>query len=323
MRLLTAILLLLSATVTGQCPNDFCDTATELSLCAPASFDNYDCTDEQLCISPHPASGSCSYYYQYKSQWFTITITEAGLYTLELATNFTGGMTGSGPCTGPFQGSQWALSKASCTNWIVNSVNFNNQHLCFCPGVPFPSGAGASTSPCPDSPCGQAYQLGPYWQSVGLFPQDIGSNPPYQPYNPCRNLHKVEFYITPDIYYIQITSIGLSEGDGTIEVCGPWGPLCNKPVLTLSGTTLTWTEAGVTGYKLYRVDIITYEQELIWEGFETSTTITEAGYYYISSECGGSNFIHANIVQIGGQSQWVGVDVLGRRGVTNGIRFDY
>lgn len=286
------LILIAVCTAQAQCPNDFCETAYDLTLCEPAYFENYNCTDEQLCISPHPGSGGCSYNYEYKSWWVTFTTTTPGIVQLTLSTNYVGNIVGWGNCEGMFQGSQWALAKGSCTNWIVNSINFNSQHLCWCPGSPFPTGPGVWAGDCDVSPCGMAYPLGPYWQSVGLFPQDIDSDPPYQPYVPCKNYHNVYFFLTPDTYYIQVTSVGLSEGPGTIEVCGPFVPLSTPPVLTHNRTELQWTGETTTVFTVEQLEILNNEWQKIGETTAHHWPLTSGGYYRVANQHGYSNPVH-------------------------------
>lgn len=310
------LLLILPLWTFAQCPNDFCEGAIEVG-CYPTSFDNYECTDEQLCVSPHPQSSGCSYGYQYNSQWFWWEVMEAGLYTVEISTNFISETSGWNLCSGMYEGSQWALSYNECTNWIVNSINFNQQQNCFCAGSPWPFGAGAWVGHCNLSPCGFQHPLGAFWWPYAHFPTDIGSIPPYLPYNPCRQYHYVEMYLPAGTYYLQLTSIGLSEGDGTIEVCGPFLPLSTGIELTRDGLQLNWTGHSHTPWTLFWADSATHWQEVATTA-ETTHIAEKSGYYVVAGSGGFSNIVHVEIVNINDTRGRY--DVLGREGVKTWIK---
>ena len=304
-------MLLINMYATAQCANDFCEDAVEIG-CDPYEFDNYTCTGQELCIQPNQGSTNCVLYIQENSQWFTFTVDAEGYYLFNLSTNFTStDVPAYNYCYGTdyLEGNHWALATGGCQDldWLSTWINTANCNRCRC----FNGNSVTWVDDCSETaPCPNPIPMQPFWG--GNCPLVIEPPLPYV-YDVCVQDWEVLFYLPQGTYYFIVYGFMDSVGDGVISIC-PETPLCPKPVAELEGVILTWTPSGSAGYTVYYVsDVQSWNPIPIYTGYETETTISEQGYYYVWSECGGSNLVYANIQPISGGTF---TNILGQQGLT-------
>jgi hypothetical protein len=284
MRLLP--LLLLTLTAYAQCPNNFCEDATELTLCEPMPFDNSTCIHygvdpvgyavlQSAFANPQGWGGVANYtgnppYHTFFPHWYSFSVEEEGHYDM----NYTATLPSGG-------GIGWAMLYGSCdyVNVTMNTTT-NSPYGWFTANT-------AHSSLWTDPNTGMIT----YWVE-----QPIGF--PYMPYSGVvgqQNSWHMTFYLFAGEYKILLKSHqNTTTAQGQITICGVT-PLNLPPHLSVEGTKLTWS--GTPPFTLERYGM---EWEEVKNTEEHTHTAKVGGAYRVVNSYGVSNAVWVNpIVEVG------------------------